>query len=167
MFCDEVLETIEAIAAGELTPTGAWPAHLASCANCAAALAARAIERLLQRRAGPGAAAAVHVTRTLARIRRARWRSDQMLDVGLQRRRSRWSWAPLSAAVAGYRTQRPDRGRRRRGRAVRQAAMALLRRIAPAVPLYAAATVLLVAALGIWWWAERDSTVSSGSANGE
>ena len=32
------------------------------------------------------------------------------------------------------------------------------RRVAPSVPLYAGATALLVSALGLWWWAEKDTT---------
>jgi hypothetical protein len=31
-------------------------------------------------------------------------------------------------------------------------------RIAPELPLYAAAAALLAATVGIWWWAERDLT---------
>jgi len=38
MFCDEILELIEPIAAGDLAPDGRMSAHLASCAGCAAAL---------------------------------------------------------------------------------------------------------------------------------
>ena len=34
----------------------------------------------------------------------------------------------------------------------------LARRVAPTVPRYAGATALLVTALGIWWWAERELT---------
>ena len=37
--------------------------------------------------------------------------------------------------------------------------VSLVRRIAPAVPLYAGAAALLVSALGIWWWAERDAAL--------
>ena len=37
--------------------------------------------------------------------------------------------------------------------------VALARRVAPALPLYAGAAALLVSALGIWWWAERDAAL--------
>ncbi len=51
MFCDEVLDAIEPIAAGDLTPDGRIADHLATCPNCAAALeSARALERMLQQR---------------------------------------------------------------------------------------------------------------------
>jgi len=82
MFCDEVLEAIESIASGDLAPDARISAHLASCANCRAALDhAREIERLLHERSAP-AAPAHFTSRMLARIRRDRWRRDQILDAG-------------------------------------------------------------------------------------
>ena len=82
MFCDEALDAVEAIASNDLAPDGRVAAHLATCPNCAAALvSARALEQLLQRRAAPSAPSQF-TSRTLARVRRARWRSDQFLDVG-------------------------------------------------------------------------------------
>src|ERR671931_2764987 len=82
MFCDEALDVVEAVAGGDLAPPGRIAEHLATCPNCAAALdSARRLDRLLQARAAPRPPA--HFTpRTLTRIRRARWRSDQFLDVG-------------------------------------------------------------------------------------
>jgi len=51
MFCDEALDAVEAVAAGDRTPDGRLAAHYASCPNCATALAsARELERLLHRR---------------------------------------------------------------------------------------------------------------------
>ena len=38
MFCDEALDAVEAIAAGELMPDGRVASHLATCSNCASAL---------------------------------------------------------------------------------------------------------------------------------
>ena len=35
--------------------------------------------------------------------------------------------------------------------------VAAVRRVAPQLPLYAAATVLLAGTVGLWWWAERDT----------
>src|SRR5882672_3335782 len=82
MFCDEALDSVEAIAAGDLAPDGRVASHLATCPNCALALeSARQLEASLRRRAAP-TAPAEFTSRTLARIRRARWRSDQFLDVG-------------------------------------------------------------------------------------
>jgi hypothetical protein len=36
---------------------------------------------------------------------------------------------------------------------------AFFQRVSPSLPVYALATALLVTALGIWWWAERDATI--------
>ena len=35
---------------------------------------------------------------------------------------------------------------------------AFFERVSPSLPVYALAIALLVTALGIWWWAERDAT---------
>src|SRR5260370_12588856 len=81
MFCDEALDAVEAIAAGELTREGRIAAHLASCPNCADALrSARALDQMLQRRPIP-APPAGFTTKTLTRVRRVRWQSDQYLDL--------------------------------------------------------------------------------------
>ena len=158
MICDEVLDAIEPIAAGELTPDDRIAAHLASCPHCAAALEdARRLEQILQARPMPRAPAQF-TSRTMARVRRARWRTEQFLDLGfnvtlglvlLAILGSVWLVLHRSGLVA-----------------VSNDAVALLgtglvtlaRRVAPTVPLYAGATALLVTALGIWWWAERELT---------
>ena len=158
MFCDDVLEVIEPIAAGEVGVRGPIAAHLESCANCRAALdRAREIERLLQARPVP-APPPQFTSRALTRIRRERWRSDQIVDavfnvivLGL-----------VLSAVIGVWLALDASGLSALGNGARDfaqlAVLAAARRIAPAVPLYAAATGLLLAAVLIWWWAERDFT---------
>jgi hypothetical protein len=37
--------------------------------------------------------------------------------------------------------------------------VSLARRVAPSLPLYGAATALVLSALAIWWWAERDAAL--------
>src|SRR5262247_1716439 len=82
MFCDEALDAIEPIAAGELTPDGRIADHLATCPNCAAALdSAKRLEEMLRARPAPRPPAQF-TTRTMTRVRRARWRTEQFLDVG-------------------------------------------------------------------------------------
>src|SRR5881628_3649480 len=81
MFCDEALDAVEAIAGGDLMPEGRIAEHFTSCRQCAAALeSARRIDRLLRAREAPRPPTNF-TSRTMARIRRARWRSDQFLDV--------------------------------------------------------------------------------------
>src|SRR4051812_50052173 len=82
MFCDEVLDTVELIASGELIASPRMMEHLASCRGCAAALeSARRVDALLRSRAAPPAPAQFS-SRVMSRMRRARWRSEQWLDWG-------------------------------------------------------------------------------------
>ena len=158
MFCDEALDAIEAIAAGELKPDGRIAEHLATCPNCAAALAdARELEQLLRSRPVPRASSQF-TSRTMARVRRARWRSEQFLDVGFN--------LALLVIVAGIIAAAWIFVRFSGLTAVGDdavglfsaAAVALVRRVAPSLPLYAGASALVAAALGFWWWAERGAT---------
>jgi len=159
MFCDEALDSVEPIAAGELLPDGRVAAHLASCPNCALALQrARQLEASLQRREAP-AAPAQFTSRTLAKIRRARWRSDQFLDLGFN-----VAILLVVVSVLGgvwmllHRTGLTAVS----GDAVNvfgSGFVSLARRVAPSLPLYAGALALLVSALAIWWWAERDAAL--------
>jgi anti-sigma factor RsiW len=159
MFCDEALDTVEAIAAGEPVPDGRVASHLATCPNCALALErARELEASLRRREAPPAPAQF-TSRTLARIRRARWRSDQFLDAAFNVAIGLVVVAVLGgvwmlvnrsglAAVSGDAMTVAGSG-----------FVALARRVAPSLPLYAGAAAVLISALGIWWWAERDAAL--------
>jgi anti-sigma factor RsiW len=157
MFCDEVLDELEAIAAGEVLPEGRVSAHLASCRNCGTALArARRIESLLAERASP-AAPPPFTGRVLARVRRARWRTEQYVDVGfnfviviglLIVAASLWLLLERTGlgAVGGGVFSLFGAG-----------VSSLAHRVAPLVPVYLAAAGLLGGALGLWWWAEHSS----------
>ncbi len=158
MFCDEVLDAVEAVAAGELTPDGRIAIHLATCPHCAAALAgAQELERMLRTRPVPQTSS--HFTsHAMARVRRARWRSDQYLDIGfnialgtivLSVVAAIWMFVNRSGLTAVS-----DDAVALLGTAV----VTLAQRVAPSIPLYAGATAILVTALGVWWWAERDAT---------
>jgi len=157
MFCDEALDTIEAIAAGEVVAEGRIAAHLASCPNCAAALAsAKRLETLLATRERPRPSAQF-VSRTMTRLRRQRWRSEQFVDAGFN--------IALGIVVLGVvglvwlLMHRSGLG------AVSKDAVdlfgtgvaTLARRAAPSVPLYLGASALVASALLVWWWAERDA----------
>jgi anti-sigma factor RsiW len=158
MFCDEALDRVEAIASGELTAEGRVAEHLSSCADCAAALeSARRVERLLRERDVP-TAPAQFTARTMGRVRRARWRSEQFVDASFN--------AAIALIVAGVVVGVWMLANRTGLTAVSNDAVDLLtsglaafaRRVGPSLPLYAGATALVVTALGIWWWAERDAT---------
>src|SRR5262245_40360354 len=157
MFCDEALDAVEPIAAGDLTPDGRVAEHLATCPNCAAALAsARRLETMLQARPAPRPGAQF-TSRTLARVRRERWRSEQVVDVGFN-----VAIIAVVAAVLGGLWMVLQR----RGLSVvsndavnlfASGIVALAHRVAPSLPLYAAATGILATGLVLWWWAERES----------
>ena len=159
MFCDEVLDAIEPIAAGELTPDGRIAEHLASCPNCASALdRARHLERVLRGRVAP-AAPPQFTSRTLARLRRAKYRSDQFLDVGFNVA----IIALVVALVGGVWMLLNRSGLNAVSSDVvdlfGSGFVAFVRRVAPSLPLYAGAAALLASALGLWWWAERDAAL--------
>jgi len=159
MFCDEALDAIEAVAAGELTPDRRIAEHFASCAHCAAALEhARRLDAMLRQRAAPRAPAQF-TTRTLSRVRRARWRTDQVFDAGFN-----VAVALLILTIVGgiwlllHRTGLTAVG----NDAVELLGSGLVtfvHRVGPSLPLYVGAMVLVVTALGIWWWAERDAVL--------
>jgi predicted anti-sigma-YlaC factor YlaD len=159
MFCDETLDAIEAIAAGELKAEGRVALHLDSCRNCAAALdSARRLDRMLAARAVPKPPQQFTV-RTMTRIRRARWRSDQFLDVGFN---VAIALIVLGIIGAGWLLLN------RSGLTVvsgdlftliEGGGLALAQRVAPSLMVYAAGGALVVTALGIWWWAERETAL--------
>ena len=159
MFCDEALDAVEAIAAGDVMPDGRVASHLATCPNCALVLdRARRLEASLRRREAPSAPAQF-TSRTLARVRRARWRTDQFLDISFN-----LAIGALVLAVVvgvwmllhrtGLASVSSDAVNILGGGFV-----SLAKRVAPAVPLYAGAAALLAGALGIWWWAEKDAVL--------
>ena len=157
MFCDEALDAVEAIAAGELTPEGRVAAHLASCPNCAAALAsARRLEQMLQAR--PVQKAPPQFTsRTMAVLRRQRWRSEQFLDVGFN-----VALGAVALTIVGtiwMVLSRTGIGPVNNGAVnlISATFVRLAQRVAPSVPLYVGATALLATALALWWWAEKDT----------
>src|SRR6516164_6598058 len=81
MFCDEVLDLIEPIASGDVPMDRRIDAHVQSCPNCRAALeGARTLDRLLRSRPVPKPPPQF-TSRIMARVRRQRWRSEQLLDV--------------------------------------------------------------------------------------
>lgn len=159
MFCDEALDAVEAIAAGEVTPDGRIAEHLDTCPNCAAALVdARRLERMLQARPVPRASSQF-TTRTMARVRRARWRNDQFLDLGFNLAISVVIFAMVGAVWMLMNRSGLTAVSNDVVDLFSTAFLTLARRVAPSLPLYAGATALLVSALGIWWWAERDATL--------
>jgi len=157
MFCDEVLDVIEPIAAGEVTPDGRVAAHLQTCPNCAAALAsARRVDQMLKARPVPKPSPQFS-TRTMTLVRRNRWRRDQFVDAGFNVAllimgigvvAAVWIALNRSGLIAVSNGTFDVFG----------AGVGLLKqRMGSSFGIYVGATLLLITGLGIWWWAERDN----------
>jgi hypothetical protein len=98
-------------------------------------------------------------SKTMARIRRERWKSEQVVDVG-------FNVAIIVIVVGVFSAVWLLMHRSGLGAVSRDTVdlfgagvVALAHRVAPDVPLYAGATALLATALGLWWWAERGATL--------
>jgi len=159
MFCDQVVELLEPIAAGDLAPDEGVQRHLATCARCAEALAAaRRVDQLLRAREVP-ATPAQFTSRTLARIRRDRWRREQFFDAGFNVAIA----AVLAGVVVGVWMIIDRSGLSAISSDIvdlfSTEVVTVARQMAPSLSLYAGATALIAMALGVWWWAERDVTL--------
>jgi anti-sigma factor RsiW len=159
MTCDAVGDIIDLIAAGELAADTAIAAHLSSCEACARSLeAARRLDVLLRSRSVP-AAPAHFTSRLMARIRRASWRREQIVD---------WIFngAMIAAALlvaAGLwialRQAGPSFMSRDAFDVFSSGMLAAAQKVAPSLPLYAGATGLLIVALALWWWASDSAAL--------
>lgn len=159
MFCDQVVELLEPIAAGDLAPDEGVQRHLATCAQCAAALAAaRRVDQLLRARDVP-TPPAQFTGRTFARIRRDRWRREQFFDAGFNVAIA----AVLAGVVVGVWMIIDRSGLSAISSDIvdlfSTEVVTVARQMAPSLSLYAGATALIATALAIWWWAERDVTL--------
>jgi anti-sigma factor RsiW len=155
MHCQDLLELIEPIAAGDLVPDEQVRAHLQTCPRCAGALAsARRVETLLAAMDVPAAPAAF-ASAVLQRIRRDKWRSEQNVD-----RLFNVSIAAAAlllvgglAALLNVETVLSFSGSLLA--VLKDSGRDTARSAVPTVFTYVAALGLLASALGMWWWAER------------
>jgi anti-sigma factor RsiW len=155
MTCNDALDLIEPLAAGDLAADADIRAHLESCPRCAAALAsASRLEAMLAARAAP-AAPARFTALVLQRLRRDRWRSEQQVD----RLFNVTIAAALFLIVGGILALMNLSGvlAAAAGTWAGVATLAghVARDAAPGLNTYIAGGFLLVSALGMWWWAER------------
>jgi anti-sigma factor RsiW len=155
MFCDEVLELIEAIAAAEHRPDGRLAAHLETCPHCTAALeSARQIDRLLQARAVPRPPAQF-TARVMARVRRDRWRREQWLDAGFNIAVAAALVLVVAAVWFGMRATGLISVGGDTLAIAREQAAGFSTQVAAALPTYGGAAGVVAGALALWWWAER------------
>src|SRR3954454_11569245 len=165
MTCREVLDRVEAVAAGDEPASAEFRAHLEGCIACAAALAeARRIEAMLAARPAPPAPARFTAAVT-SHIRQVRWRSEQYVDrmfnIALL-----LDALTIAAGVLALSNIHAGAAGGHRGLAVAAAftgGLAILNRMsgevvvraAPMLGTYVGAAGLLATALFVWWWAER------------
>ena len=155
MTCDDVLEIVEAIAAGDVEVDSALRAHFETCPRCASTLAsARRLETLLVARAKPKAPDGF-TQAVLARIRQEQWQSEERVDrlfnvaivialllvVG-----SVIALTNVDAALGAAATV---------WGMVASASGQAVSAAAPVFLTYVAAIGLLMSALVMWWWADR------------
>jgi anti-sigma factor RsiW len=158
MQCDDVNVLIDAIAAGD-NPDAETASHIASCARCSAALSnATVVERAL--RDFPATVVPSSFTNgVMGRIRRQRWRSEQMLDwtfnvavsigvllivgglVGV-------AWMTGIVSIGGDLMT-----------VLSEQSPILMNRLAHETQTIVLAAFLLTMALGLWWWVESDASL--------
>lgn len=155
MTCRDVLDRVDAVAAGDEPATAELREHLEGCVSCAAALAgARRIETMLAERPAPPAPASFAAA-VQSRIREARWRSEQHVDhlfnaalvvavMGIVLGGfALFNINAITAAFAG-------------GLALlQQASGPVVVQAVPRIATYLGAAGFLATALFVWWWAER------------
>ena len=155
MICKDVIDAVEAIAAGDLEPGNELRAHLESCPGCASVLAsARRLEAALARREAPQAPPRFAAV-VLQRVRREHWRAEQRVD-----RLFNVAMVVALVVVAGGAAALMNLSGIVAGASQILTFLAnvrgdVLRQAAPSVATYIAAGGLLASALGMWWWAER------------
>jgi hypothetical protein len=155
MFCDEVLERVDAIASGDDPGDARLSSHVAACPGCATALEdARRLERLLVARPVPQPPPQF-TGRLLTRIRRERWRREQFFDTAFNVSIGLVLLFLVAAAWTVLDRSGFPEVTRSTAAILRQQLVDLAQRVAPSLGLYAAAAALIGAALGLWWWAER------------
>ncbi len=155
MTCRDVLDRVEAVAAGDEPASAEFRAHLEGCIACAAALAeARRIEAMLAARPAPPAPARFTAAVT-SHIRQVRWRSEQYVDrmfnIALL-----LGALTIAAGVLALSNINAVAAAFTGGLAIlNRMSGEVVVRAAPMLGTYVGAAGLLATALFVWWWAER------------
>ncbi len=154
MTCREILERVEAFAAGDEQPDGAARTHIETCPRCAAALAdARRIEAFLTSWPAPQAPARFTAA-VQHRIRSLHWQTEERID-------RVFNAAMVAAAVlvaiglAGiFNVGLVVAAAAAMADGLALAGAAAMEKAAPSMATYVAAMTLLATALVMWWWTE-------------
>ena len=156
MRCEHADPFIEAIAIGETVPD-AVAAHVASCAGCAARLTmARHVETALATRV-VAAPPETFTTAVIMRLRRDRWRAEQVVDFGFNVAVG-IGVLIIAAGLAGvaWRAGVMQIGGEMSTILLAAIRAAATRAVADA-RLIVLVALLFTTAIGLWWWAEEDA----------
>ncbi|MDP1569823.1 MAG: hypothetical protein Q8L86_07450 [Vicinamibacterales bacterium] len=155
MTCDQINLRIDAVLDGDEAWTSDARAHLDTCSRCQSRVAlAQGINRWLPQ-LPVDTPPATFTSGVMARVRRERWRAEQALDAGFNVAIA----AGLLLIVAGVAGLAWSSGLIVVGADVvalmREAIAVTGAEIAPQLPTYSVAALLLTMGLGVWWWTEH------------
>jgi anti-sigma factor RsiW len=154
MTCREVLDLVEAFAAGDRQPDEAARAHVETCPRCASALAdARRIEAFLL--AWPAPEAPARFTAAVQhRIRRVQWQAEQRVDRLFNAAMALAACLVLGGIAAMFNVELLLTGAGALADVVALAASEAFERAAPSAVTYLAAVVMVASAVAMRWWTE-------------
>ena len=158
MSCHDANAFLEAVAVGESVPD-AVRVHVDVCPHCAARLRlAERIERALATRS-VATPPATFTTAVVARVRRQRWRAEQMLDWGF----NIFVTIGVALMVMGVAGLVWASGLVVVSRDVfavlNTVTETALTGVASQARTFVMAALLLTLTLGVWWWVEEDAPV--------
>jgi anti-sigma factor RsiW len=154
MTCRDVLDSVEAFAAGDQQPDGAARGHLETCTGCAAALAtARRIETFLNSWPAPPAPAGFTAT-VQNRIRRLHWQSEERIDRIFNAAIAVAALLVLVGLAGMFNVGVVVAVAATLGEMVAFAGSSAVEKAAPSMATYVAGMGLLASALFMWWWTE-------------
>jgi anti-sigma factor RsiW len=156
MTCEEANAFIEAVAVGDSVPDE-LAAHLAGCRQCAPRLAlARRIDLTLKERIVPAASPGFTVS-VMARLRRDRWRTEQVVDLSFNIAVTTGVLLVL-AGIAGFAWRA---GAVAIGNDIAElmvtATRTVVERAATDMQVVTVIMLLISTAFALWWWAEEEA----------
>ena len=155
MTCSDVLNLVEPIAAGDLTPDAATRVHIETCPRCASALAtARRIESALASRPAPPAPERF-TAGVQYRIRRQRWQAEEHVDRVFNAAMAVAALLVVAGGAFLLNVQAVFGGAAVVASVIRAVGSEAIVSATPWLGTYVAGTALLGSAVAMWWWAER------------
>lgn len=154
MTCRDVMDRVEAFAAGDQQPDGAARAHLETCPLCAAALAdATRIENYL--RTWPAPEAPARFTDAVQhRVRRQRWQAEERVDQVFNAAMVLAALLVVAGIAGMFNVELVLGVAAATANVLAHAGTSAVEKTVPSLVTYTAAIGLLASALVMWWWTE-------------